>query len=415
MRVRIHRGASEIGGGCVEVFDGGSRLVLDVGLPLDAPLEGSVALPGVAGFDGDLQGLAGVVLSHGHPDHWGLVGRLDPSVRLYVGEVTARILAEAAFFAPTGAELQSSGFLRDGQPLRLGEFTVSPHRVDHSAADAYAIEVEADGKRLLYSGDVRAHGRHGHLLDTLPGRLGGPVDALLLEGTTVGRQPPGPDAPATEAAVEERFRTAFAAAGGMVLACYSPQNVDRLVSLYRASRAVGRTLVLDLYAATIAAASGDPDAPGWDSDGVLIYVPQAQRVKIKNAHAFERVNPVRSRRIYPEQLAHMASELVVTFRASMRAELAKAECLDGAAAVWSLWAGYLSRPDGVRLQRWLGARGINLEVVHASGHAPVQDLQRLAAAIDARAVVPIHTARPDLYESLFQNVERHDDGECWPV
>jgi len=99
----------------------------------------------------------------------------------------------------------------------------------------------------------------------------------------------------------------------------------------------------------------------------------------------------------------------------MRGELAKAACLDGAAAIWSLWAGYLSRPDGVRLQQWLAVQGIDLEVVHASGHAPVQDLQRLAAAIDARAVVPIHTGRPDLYESLFENVQRHDDGEWWPV
>jgi len=35
----------------------------------------------------------------------------------------------------------------------------SPHLVDHSAYDAYALSVEADGQRILYSGDLRAHGR----------------------------------------------------------------------------------------------------------------------------------------------------------------------------------------------------------------------------------------------------------------
>jgi Cft2 family RNA processing exonuclease len=35
MQVRIHRGAAEIGGSCVELESGGARLVLDIGLPLD--------------------------------------------------------------------------------------------------------------------------------------------------------------------------------------------------------------------------------------------------------------------------------------------------------------------------------------------------------------------------------------------
>ena len=39
MRLRIHRGTKEIGGTCIQVEAGGKRLVLDVGLPLDAPDE----------------------------------------------------------------------------------------------------------------------------------------------------------------------------------------------------------------------------------------------------------------------------------------------------------------------------------------------------------------------------------------
>ena len=35
MRLRIHRGAKEIGGTCIEVEAEGQRFALDVGLPLD--------------------------------------------------------------------------------------------------------------------------------------------------------------------------------------------------------------------------------------------------------------------------------------------------------------------------------------------------------------------------------------------
>jgi ribonuclease J len=35
MRARIHRGAREIGGNCVEIEAGAERIVLDIGLPLE--------------------------------------------------------------------------------------------------------------------------------------------------------------------------------------------------------------------------------------------------------------------------------------------------------------------------------------------------------------------------------------------
>jgi hypothetical protein len=35
------------------------------------------------------------------------------------------------------------------------------------ATDAYAFLIEAEGKRLLYSGDLRSHGRKGQLFDNL--------------------------------------------------------------------------------------------------------------------------------------------------------------------------------------------------------------------------------------------------------
>ena len=146
MHVCIHRGSQHIGGSCVEVEAAGQRLLLDLGLPLDAGFDEPTLLPDVSGLDGGDPTLAGLVVSHGHPDHWGLVPRVSPDVPLYVGEVTARILRQAMFFTPMGADLSPSGFLRDGHEIKIGPFLVTPRLVDHSAFDAYAIEVEAGGK-----------------------------------------------------------------------------------------------------------------------------------------------------------------------------------------------------------------------------------------------------------------------------
>ena len=75
---RIHRGAHEIGGSCIELAAGGARLVLDLGRPLGAAPDEDVALPAVAGLAGPVPTgsgpdgagpLLGVVFSHGHFDH----------------------------------------------------------------------------------------------------------------------------------------------------------------------------------------------------------------------------------------------------------------------------------------------------------------------------------------------------------
>ena len=76
MRVCIHRGTKEIGGTCVEIESSSTRIVLDVGLPLDATSPDEVPLHPIAGFETPDASLLGVVISHPHQDHYGLAYRL---------------------------------------------------------------------------------------------------------------------------------------------------------------------------------------------------------------------------------------------------------------------------------------------------------------------------------------------------
>ncbi len=80
MRLRIHHGASEIGGNCIELLSGTSRLLLDLGLPLQA---GSHGLPSVSGLTQADPDLLGVVLSHPHLDHYGLLPLALPTVPVW--------------------------------------------------------------------------------------------------------------------------------------------------------------------------------------------------------------------------------------------------------------------------------------------------------------------------------------------
>ena len=52
---------------------------------------------------------------------------------------------------PTGDE--------DCTPMQIGDLSVTAYPVDHSAFGAVAYLIEHGGKRLLYTGDLRFHGR----------------------------------------------------------------------------------------------------------------------------------------------------------------------------------------------------------------------------------------------------------------
>jgi len=298
--------------------------------------------------------------------------------------------------------------------MSIGPFVVTPFLVDHSAFDAYALLVECGGRRLFYSGDLRATGRKGQLFERLVSHPPRDVHAVLLEGTQI-RDGGSRHSPLSESDVEERCARLFEATGGIVLAAYSGQNIDRVVTLYRAAKRTRRRLVLDLYGATIAAATETSTIPQPGSHDIGVYVPQAQRVKVKRTGEFERVRAIRGSRVFGKDLVADPGGFVLTFRGSMTGELDKMGCLDGASAVWSMWSGYLENEGGQRTARWLADRGIPLTEIHASGHATVADLQRLAGAFDPARIVPIHTAHPDLYPGLFDGVELHPDGEWWEV
>lgn len=85
MRVRIHRGAHEIGGNCVEVEQDSQRIVLDVGRPLTAGRDEVVPLPDIAGLGQPDDATLAVLISHHHADHWGLLDQVRVGLPIWMG------------------------------------------------------------------------------------------------------------------------------------------------------------------------------------------------------------------------------------------------------------------------------------------------------------------------------------------
>ncbi len=419
-RVCIHRGTQQIGGTCIELVYQGSRILLDLGLPLDAgDTDPASLLPHVAGLRAPDPGLLALVVSHGHADHWGLARYAASGLRIITGAATGRIMRAASAFVPRSVPFAESEAaqpnLVDRQTIQVGPFTITPFLVDHSAYDAYAMLIEAGGRRLFYSADIRGHGRKAALFVRLLAHPPRPVHAMLMEGSSLGRLKPDQAFP-TEAAIEARLAEVFRTPG-FVAVCASAQNIDRMVSLYRACKRTGRTLVLDLYAAEVLAATANPNIPqaGWPN--TAIYVPEYQRRHIRRIARFDLIERYKPHRIYRAALAPMARRAVMLFRPAMVADI---DLMPGAwtnaRTIWSQWDGYLTTPVNVEFRAKLAGRGVPLESIHTSGHASIMDLKRLAEALAPDALVPVHTFEGDRYSALFgANVCRRADGEWWDV
>ncbi|PWB57827.1 MAG: MBL fold metallo-hydrolase [Nitrosomonadales bacterium] len=415
MRACIHRGSKQIGGSCVEIEHEGQRLLIDLGLPLDAESNDSQYLPPIGALDGSDPSLLGILISHPHLDHFGLLAHISPSIPIGMGAAARRILSAAAPFLPGNWPIPAPGWdYETGQSFATGSFRITPYLVDHSAYDAYAFLIEAGGKRLFYSGDFRAHGRKSALFERLVANPPGGVDALLVEGSSLGRLGADEHFP-TEAEIEAQLIQSFSATDGLAMVHTSVQNIDRIVSILRACRKTGRKLVIDLYAAAILEATENRNLPQSDWPDVALFVPRAQRLQIKENAWFDLLNKHSKNRIFIETLQSVAKQSTVLFRPLHRYDLEKGNCLEGASYIYSQWEGYWEQGMYDDLRSWLERNNIKKQSIHTSGHASPADLKTFVASLAPKKVVPIHSFTPERYPEMFAHVEPHHDGEWWEV
>jgi ribonuclease J len=415
MNLVIHRGSNQIGGSCVEVESQGKRLLIDLGLPLDAEGDPRQFLPKVSGLDGKDSSLMGILISHPHQDHFGLLAQISPDVKIGMGAAARRILTAAAPFIRDRLPPPASGWnFEHEKPLQIGPFTVTPYLVDHSAYDSYALLIEADGKKVFYSGDFRAHGRKSRLFESIIKNPPKEIDVLLLEGSSIGRLQDGETFP-TEQEMEAEFIKVFGATKGLALVHASAQNIDRIVSIFRACKQTGRTMVIDLYTAAVLEATGNLKLPQSSWDGVALFLPQSQRVKVKKEGWFDQLKHHSSHRIYMRQIQEEPEKYVLLFRPLHLRDLENNDCLAGSSYIYSQWEGYWGKDDFDEVKSLLARHQIAEHHVHTSGHASPADLQKFAEALHPRKIVPIHSFMPGKYKDLFPNVETHVDVERWNV
>lgn len=414
MTITIHKGTDEIGGSCIELSTENTTILLDYGTPLK---KDSIQVRITKTIDA-------ILISHPHQDHFGEIVNINSKIPIYCGELSLELMNATKIF--TGGKLLNNNFqiFKTWKTFEIGDFKITPYLVDHSAADAYAFLVEADDKRVLYSGDFRANGRKSKLFDKMiEDENLKDIDVLLMEGTMIQRNN---DEFPNEQSVEDKIHETISQHHQITFMIGSSQNIDSMVSAYRASKRAGKIFVVDIYTAWILekmkiVSSRVPNM-FWSDVKVIRNLGGNYYKKIKDNEEYfkdfkyklfkkENVIDIGIIKESPSSyLLKVSPWHISRFISSLG--------LNDVNIIYSQWLGYLedeySDAKTVKMFNKL-QDDYHWVYAHTSGHADLDALKKYASSLRPKKLIPVHTAHKEEFSRHFDNVAIMMDDESYDI
>ncbi len=388
MKITVHRGTHQIGGCVTEIASGNDRVFIDFGTDLPGCDGNHPAkpIPGLTVPDGSNCAL---FLTHYHGDHVGRLEEVAPGVPVYFGATAREIYLR--YLKRIGKEIiDHAEAMLPIAPLRTmrhGRISVTPLMVDHSAFDAYMFLIEADGKKILHTGDFRLHGFRGNKTLPILQKYAGDVDLIICETTNLSRDEIG----MTERNLQNEAHKIMQENKYVFVLC-SSTNIDRIGAFYHANPH-GRLFVCDEYQKEILG---------------IVRKNHALKSRFYNfSHVYS----------YGANLDALLDEQGFCMLIRQGSQFARLldQYRGRDAVVYSMWSGYLKgETRNEDLAAFLAKE--QLVFLHTSGHACASDLVALCRTIRPKCgVIPIHGETPEQLSALLPEIDIHilNDGEIF--
>ena len=239
-------GLREIGKNMAVVEYGNDMIVIDAGLTFpDEDMPGvDTVIPDISYLEKNKEKLRGILLTHGHEDHYGAVPYVLKKLptNVYCTRLTGGLLENK--FKEHGLNPSCIKYVKAGDVLRLGELDCEFIRVAHSIPDACAIAVHNPVGTILFTGDFKFDFTPIDHEPTDIHRLAELGDegvlALYSDSTNVER----PGYTLSERSVGETFRGIFRNTTGRLIVATFASNLHRVQQIIDAAEANKRKVAL---------------------------------------------------------------------------------------------------------------------------------------------------------------------------
>src|SRR3990172_3301388 len=156
LRVITLGGLEEVGKNSIAFEYGDDIIIVDMGLQFpDENMHGiDYAVADYGYLKGKEKNIKGIIITHGHLDHIGGIPHVMPKlglqIPLYCTQLTAALINKRQ--EETKQKLNIN-LIKEGEILRLGNFTIDFFRVNHSIPGAVGVFIKSPAGNVVHTGD----------------------------------------------------------------------------------------------------------------------------------------------------------------------------------------------------------------------------------------------------------------------
>ena len=341
-----------------------------------------------------------IFYTHYHGDHMGLFHLVPDGIPQYIG-VAAKRVALCKFrrlgFIKGREELSAKEIFKmeamqtiePEEKIEVGDIRITPYFVSHSAYESYMYLIEAQGKRILHTGDFRDHGYLGKGLLAMIKKYilsQGKIDILITEGTMLSRLG---EKVLHENELKDKVIKVMNQYKNVFVLC-SSTDLERLATFHAANKDVGRRpFVCD----------------DFQKDILEIFTDIAGR----HSTIFDFENPYTFSERNTKLLRWMKNEgfcMLVRATSKFEGYLASLESLinkNNTVLIYSMWQEYMNPGSRHSKKQYLdfAERFPKIVKIHTSGHASPKCLADVCNLVNPTlGIIPIHSEYSADYQLL---------------
>jgi len=385
----------------------------------------------------------GILISHAHMDHLGYVHFLRKDIPIHVSPETKAVMEmfsrigaagfeEFTDFRPSfqlipkktgegmkrrdarnGKEERNVKTFDFNKKFKIGSLEILPCRVDHSLPGATGYIIYTSEGPLVYTGDLRFHGRHNDWSHKFVEIAANEEPVVMLsEGTRIKEKEAR-----TEDYVQSESTKYIKGKKGLAIANFPIRDTERLLTFYNTAVSNGRNLVIEYRQALLLdllREHGIEELPTSTDKNIRVFYAKKSWGLVgrtdfpedqieKDYDTWERTYFSRENVIDAKEISTHQKDYVMFMNYFQLNNLIDIKPVEGSVHIRSICEPFSEEMelDQKRIDNWLRLFGLYPErKIHSSGHACGPAIFDMIQKINPKTLFPIHTVNPESFKEL---------------